>query len=97
MGALWSDDPSDPLYNLQVSVPHSYSHETLRRPDPLYDLVLITDWNHPVAQPGAGSAIFIHRWRRPGIPTAGCIGFAPQDLLWIAARVALGASVVVRG
>ncbi len=97
IGALWSDDPRDPSYNSQVRIPHNYSHENLRRPDPLYDLVLITDWNHLIVRPGAGSAIFIHRWRRPGVPTAGCIGFAAQDLLWIAARISMGASVVVRG
>lgn len=83
-GDLWSDDPADPDYNHAVRVPHGFGHEQLRRADPLYDLVLITDWNFPAATPGRGSAIFLHRWRRPGFPTAGCVAFAAGDLLWIA-------------
>ena len=84
---LWSDDVRDPDYNLMVRAPHEFSHERLRRSDPQYDLVLITDWNWPYSVPGRGSAIFIHRWRRPCAPTAGCVALAPQDLLWIAQRL----------
>jgi L,D-peptidoglycan transpeptidase YkuD (ErfK/YbiS/YcfS/YnhG family) len=87
LGDFWSEDPADPDYNLMVRTPHRFGHECLRRADPLYDLILITDWNWPYAVPGKGSAIFIHRWRRPGYPTAGCVGFAPGDLLWIANRI----------
>lgn len=43
-----------------------------------------------------GSAIFLHSWRRPGYPTAGCIAFARADLLWIATRVQPGARIIVR-
>ena len=95
-GDLWSDDPADSRYNHAVRVPHRFSHEDLRRGDPLYDLVLVTDWNYPVAVPGKGSAIFLHRWRRPRYPTAGCIAFAPEDLAWIATRVQFGTRVIVR-
>ena len=84
---LWSDDVRDPDYNLMVRAPHGFSHEHLRRADPQYDLVLITDWNWPYSVPGRGSAILIHRWRRPCAPTAGCVALAPQDLLWIAQRL----------
>lgn len=94
-GDLWSDDVRDPDYNLMVRKPHGFGHEALRRADPLYDLVLITDWNWPHAAPGRGSAIFLHRWRRPGYPTAGCVAFAPEDLLWIARRLAPGARLIV--
>lgn len=94
-GDLWSDDVRDPDYNLMVRAPHPFSHEALRRPDPLYDLVLITGWNWPQAEPGRGSAIFIHRWRRPGYPTAGCVALAPDDLLWIARRLQPGARLIV--
>ncbi len=93
---LWSDDPKDPDYNLMVRAPHGFSHEKLRRADPLYDLVILTDWNWPMAVPGRGSAIFLHRWRRPGYPTAGCVAFAPQDLLWIARRITYGTRLIVR-
>jgi L,D-peptidoglycan transpeptidase YkuD (ErfK/YbiS/YcfS/YnhG family) len=60
----------------------------MRRGDGLYDLVLMPDWNGPRAQPGAGSAIFVHVWRKPRHPTAGCVAFALADLIWIAARIA---------
>lgn len=93
---LWSDDPADEDYNLMVRAPHGFSHEKLRRADPLYDLVILTDWNWPEAQPGRGSAIFLHRWRRPGYPTAGCVAFHTRDLLWIAQRITHQTRLVVR-
>lgn len=95
-GDLWSDGVDDPDYNHMVRAPHPFSHEALRRADPLYDLVLITDWNWPHAKAGRGSAIFMHRWRRPGYPTAGCVAFAPQDLLWIARRLRPETRLIVR-
>ena len=86
-GDAWSDDVRDDDYNKMVRVPHGFSHEALRRADPLYDLILITDWNWPYSVPGRGSAIFVHRWRRPGAPTAGCVALAAADLRWIARRL----------
>ena len=94
---LWSDDPADPDYNLMVRRPHPYRHERLTRPDPMYDAILTTDWNWPHAVPGRGSAIFVHTWRRPGHPTAGCVAFAQADLLWIAARLKHQSRLIVRG
>ena len=61
-----------------------------------HDLVLLTDWNWPKATPGKGSAIFLHRWRRPGYPTAGCVAFAPHHLRWIAERITPGTRLIVR-
>lgn len=95
-GDLWSDDPDDPDYNMMVRAPYAASHEVLRRADPLYDLVILTDWNWPYAVPGRGSAIFVHRWRRPGAPTEGCIGMRPADLLWVARGIAIGSRLIVR-
>ena len=86
-GDLWSDDPQDPDYNLMVRAPHPFGHERLRRADRLYDLVILTDWNWPRAVHGRGSAIFLHRWRKPGHPTEGCIALAPEDLAWLAPRI----------
>lgn len=94
-GDLWSDDPADPLYNRPVRAPHPYSAEWLRRADPLYDLILLTDWNSDPAMPGRGSAIFLHRWRRPGFSTAGCVAFRPADLLWIARHLRPQTRVIV--
>lgn len=94
-GDLWSDASDDPAYNSHVRAPYAPSHEALRRADPLYDLILLTNWNWPDAQPGMGSAIFLHQWRRPGYPTAGCIAMSRADLRWLAERVTPEASLIV--
>lgn len=94
-GDLWSDDPTHEDYNLMVRAPYPYSHETLRRADPLYDLVLLTDWNWPRAEKGRGSAIFLHRWRRPGYPTEGCVAFRPDHLRRIARLIRYDTRLVV--
>jgi L,D-peptidoglycan transpeptidase YkuD (ErfK/YbiS/YcfS/YnhG family) len=95
LGDLWSDSVDDPSYNLQVRAPHAFSHEVLRRADPMYDLIFITDWNWPTAQKGRGSAIFIHQWRRYGAPTAGCVAFRRDHLQWIAARISPDTRIVI--
>ncbi|WP_112320559.1 L,D-transpeptidase family protein [Oceanibium sediminis] len=94
----WSDDPRDPAYNqyLPGAAGHPFGHETLRRADPLYDVILLTDWNWPVAQKGRGSAIFVHVWRGPRVPTEGCVAFSKPDLLWIVNRLRIGDRLVVR-
>lgn len=84
---LWSDDPTDIDYNMMVRAPYPHSHERLRRADPLYDLVILTDWNWPYAVRGRGSAIFIHQWRRPGFATEGCVALARVDLHAIAQHI----------
>lgn len=92
----WSDDPVDPEYNRPVRRPHPFSHEALRRADPQYDLVGVIDWNSAPVRPGAGSAVFLHIWRRPRHPTAGCIAFRREDLVWILARWTPQSRVLVR-
>lgn len=93
--ARWSDDPADPAYNHQIPHAEGYSSERLARPDPLYDLVLFTDYNWPEAVPGRGSAIFLHIWRKPRHPTEGCIALRRDHLLWVAARVPLKARLII--
>jgi len=93
---LWCDAPLHPSYNHLVRGPFTPSHECLRRADPMYDLVLVTDWNWPDATPHRGSAIFIHQWRRQGYPTAGCVAFRRDHLRWIAARIQPGTRLVIR-
>lgn len=95
-GDLWSDDSDAPDYNHMVRGPYAPSHEVLRRADPLYDIVLLTDWNWPAAVPGRGSAIFLHQWRRPGFGTEGCVAFSRDDLTWIAGRVTPETRLIVR-
>ncbi|MFX0542771.1 L,D-transpeptidase family protein [Roseovarius sp. S4756] len=86
-GDLWSDASDDAAYNTHVRAPYVHSHEALRRADPLYDLVLVTDWNWPNAVPGAGSCIFIHQWRRAGFPTEGCLALSRENLNRLAGEI----------
>ncbi|WP_298915641.1 L,D-transpeptidase family protein [uncultured Roseobacter sp.] len=93
---LWSDDVSDADYNMMVRAPYTPSHEKLRRADPLYDLVILTDWNWPDAIKGRGSAIFIHQYRRPGYPTEGCIALSRAHLHKIAGRISTRTRLIIR-
>lgn len=95
---IWSDDPRDPAYNQpgRAMFGYRYSHERMRRSDRQYDLVIPTDYNWPIAVPGLGSAIFLHIWKRPRHPTAGCVAFAREDLVWIAERLTDRTRLVVR-
>ena len=96
-GDLWSDDPGHEEYNMMVRAPYAPSHERLRRADPLYDLVILTDWNWPYPVKGRGSAIFIHRWRKAGHPTEGCIALRSDHLCWIAPRIRHRTRLIVQG
>jgi L,D-peptidoglycan transpeptidase YkuD (ErfK/YbiS/YcfS/YnhG family) len=92
---LWSDDGTQGDYNSLVQAPYPHSHEVLRRADPLYDLVILTDWNWPDAVAGRGSAIFIHQQRRPGYPTEGCVAFSRAHLHQIAVRLTRHSRLIV--
>jgi L,D-peptidoglycan transpeptidase YkuD (ErfK/YbiS/YcfS/YnhG family) len=97
LGDIWSDDPADPAYNSGLTAyRHPYSHEALRRPDPVYDTVAVLDYNRP-AVAGAGSAIFLHVWRKPRHPTEGCVAFDRFDLADILSRWTDRSRVVIRG
>lgn len=92
----WCDDPADAVYNQSIPLPAACSHERMRRGDTLYDIVVVLDHNRHPPQPGKGSAIFVHCWRAPRFPTAGCLAFTPRDLRWILARWTLRSRVIVR-
>lgn len=96
-GDLWSDDVTQPMYNHLVRAPYGHSHESMRRADPLYDAVIVTDWNWPDAEPGRGSAIFLHIWRRPRYPTEGCVAFSRPDFQWLLPRLSPGTDIRVVG
>lgn len=93
----WSDDPADPAYNRPVRRPHRFGSEALRRADRQYDIVGVLDWNRDPVVAGRGSAIFLHVWRAPRRPTAGCVAFARADLAWLLARWTPRSRVVVQG
>ena len=92
---IWSDDLKDPDYNLMGTMPTLFNHEKLFRPDHLYDLVILTDWNWPYAIKGRGSAIFIHLWRKNGYPTEGCIGLSKENLLKVAKFIDFGSQLII--
>lgn len=94
----WSDDPQDPNYNQRVcAVDYPFTHERLRRSDPLYDVFGVLNFNWPDAVPGKGSAIFLHVWRKPRHPTEGCVAFAQKDLISIFLNWSDRSRVVIRG
>lgn len=92
----WAEDPADPAYNRPIRHPHGYPADRMARGDPLYDLCAVTDHNAGPVVPGAGSAIFVHLWRRPRAPTAGCVAFRRADLEWILARWRPASRLVIR-
>lgn len=83
----WCDAPADRNYNRPVRLPYAASHEDIRRPDRLYDAVIVLDWNIRPRRRGCGSAIFLHV-ARPGFrPTEGCVAVAPRDMAWLLPRL----------
>jgi L,D-peptidoglycan transpeptidase YkuD (ErfK/YbiS/YcfS/YnhG family) len=76
----WCDAPGHPSYNRPVRLPFSAGHETMRRADRLYDVVIVLDWNMRCRKRGAGSAIFFHIAKPGYAPTEGCIAVAPATM-----------------
>jgi len=79
----WSDDPDDPYYNQQISLPSKDRHEVLWRGDHVYDLIAVVGYNDQPIIPGAGSAIFLHIAKPDFSPTEGCVAFSLPDLAGI--------------
>ena len=92
----WAEDPNDPAYNCPIRHPHDFPADRMARGDGLYDLCAVTDHNAEPVVPGAGSAIFVHLWRGPRRPTAGCVAFRRPDLEWILARWTPRSWLVIR-
>lgn len=83
----WCDAVGDRNYNRPVSLPYPASHETMKRPDGLYDLVIVLDFNLKPRRRGGGSAIFMHI-ARPGLtPTEGCVALPAQVLTRLLPRL----------
>ena len=77
----WCDDPAHADYNRLISLPHPARHEELCREDPVYDVIVEILYNTEPAQPGRGSAIFMHVANPGYTPTEGCIALEINDLL----------------
>lgn len=74
------DDVSHNDYNSWISVPtDAKSYESMFI-EP-YNYGAVINYNMNPAIRGAGSAIFIHLWRSPNSPTAGCIALDKKHLL----------------
>lgn len=81
----WCETVGDRNYNRLVRLPYAASHETMKRPDGLYDIVIETSHNERPRIQGHGSAVFFHLRRADGGPTAGCIAVSLRDM-----RIILG-------
>lgn len=93
------DDAKSAHYNQVVSAkietPDWTSAEEMRRDDDLYSRVVVVDHNGGAADrvfgakpiPGRGSCIFLHVWRGPESPTAGCVSMSFTNMdeltLWL--------------
>lgn len=85
---LWVEDPASPYYNQHLVVEGDRpllaweAKAAMKRGDPAHALKVFVAHNAPPqAVPGAGSAIFLHVWRRGGAgATAGCTAMARSNL-----------------
>jgi len=76
----WIDDPASPSYNRWVVGKPAVSAEAMRREDGQYELGAVIEWNTDPVVPGRGSAIFLHVWRAPDRPTAGCVALSRENV-----------------
>lgn len=95
----WVDDPASPDYNTWVrDRPAARTFEHMRRDDDLYKYGLVIEYNVAPVVPGRGSAIFLHLWSGPFVPTAGCVALAEADLLRLLAWLdPAGRPVIILG
>jgi L,D-peptidoglycan transpeptidase YkuD (ErfK/YbiS/YcfS/YnhG family) len=84
------DAPTADDYNRWITIPMGKanrpeklwpSFERMRRSDHLYEFGVVVQHNERPIVKGRGSAIFLHVWRNPGVPTTGCTAMARNDLL----------------
>jgi D-alanyl-D-alanine dipeptidase len=50
------------------------------RPDGLFRWGVVVAQNTPAVQPGSGSCVFLHVWKGPGRPTAGCTAMSADRI-----------------
>lgn len=86
----WIDDPASDDYNRRVTYAGNpdrrwRSYERLHQP--LYKYAIVVRYNDDPVVPGKGSAIFLHLWRGPDKPTAGCIAMSEPNLLKLLAAL----------
>jgi D-alanyl-D-alanine dipeptidase len=78
------DDPKSKYYNQVIAMRQVArdwdSAETMLREDSLYKWGVFINHNTSPVVPGAGSCIFMHIWRGPDKPTAGCTAMSPGQI-----------------
>jgi L,D-peptidoglycan transpeptidase YkuD (ErfK/YbiS/YcfS/YnhG family) len=79
----WCEKVDHPDYNRAIRLPHPAVTDHMTREDHLYDICVIIGHNDDPVVAGKGSAIFMHLSRPDLGPTAGCIGLAMDDLLFV--------------
>lgn len=85
---IWIDDSASEQYNTWViGDTQAQSFEKLKRDDDLYKYAAVIQYNTDVPVAGAGSAIFLHVWRGPDKPTAGCVAVAEKSLVKLLERL----------
>jgi len=85
------DDPHSSKYNKILDAaahPKDWnSSETMLRPDGLYAAGAVVDHNSDPVSAGKGSCIFLHIWRGPDKPTAGCTAMEEGALRSLLSRL----------
>lgn len=77
----WMSDPDSANYNQLVHyVPGTKEMEQMRRSDDLYKYGIVVQYNTSPAEPGKGSAIFLHVERGPAKPTLGCVSMPEESI-----------------
>lgn len=78
----WVSESNAETYNTLVDYdPAPLEAEKMERGDILYKYGIIINYNTDPVVPGKGSAIFLHIYRSPEKPTAGCVAISEEDIV----------------
>ena len=83
----WCNDSRSKNYNKLITFPFKYGYEKLFRPDNIYDIILVLDYNINPIRKNKGSAIFIHIAKKDYRKTEGCAAINKKDMLKILKEV----------
>ncbi len=64
----------------RVTPPSLDQWSQMARPDGLFNWGVVVQQNAPETQKGSGSCVFLHVWRGPKRPTAGCTAMASDHI-----------------
>lgn len=83
----WCNDSKSSKYNKLIKYPFKYGSEKLYRPDRVYDIILVLNYNMSPVIKNKGSAIFIHITNKKFKPTEGCVAIQRKHLRNILKRI----------